>query len=133
MISMAMVLYGCVSIFLMVFSRSSIDVKNQKKAYVYVRDAWKNFGSLWVWVDIAVMAVYAVDWLYPTNAGIYFKIVIMVKLMYTLNKISSLEILLISNCFREQYWQLVKVFFFNFLFAHFLAIVLLLMANISTQ
>lgn len=59
----------------------------------------------------------------------YLKVLILFKLMLVLNKIAGLEIVLISNCFREQYWALAKVLFFNFLFAHFIAIVLILMAS----
>jgi hypothetical protein len=37
----------------------------------------------------------------------------------------------IQNFYNEQYWSLIKVFIFNFSFAHILAIYLLCMANIG--
>lgn len=37
----------------------------------------------------------------------------------------------ITNFYYQQYWSLIKVFLFNFSFAHFLAICLILMATID--
>lgn len=42
-----------------------------------------------------------------------------------------LEVYFIENYYNQQYWSLVKVFLFNFCFAHMLAIALLAMSNLS--
>jgi hypothetical protein len=41
-----------------------------------------------------------------------------------------LEMTLIENEYREQIWSLIKVFLFNFIFAHMLTLALVLMARI---
>lgn len=42
-----------------------------------------------------------------------------------------MEVFYIHNFYKEQYWSLVKVFLFNFSFAHILAIFLVAMANLD--
>lgn len=43
----------------------------------------------------------------------------------------KIENVFVNNFYQEQYWQLIKVFFVNFGFAHFLAVFLLAMATLS--
>jgi hypothetical protein len=42
-----------------------------------------------------------------------------------------LEVNFVSSFYVEQYWSLIKVFIFNFCFAHFLAIILIAMTNVN--
>ena len=57
----------------------------------------------------------------------------MIKLKKTFEKVKILEIVFIENSYNEQYWELVKVFIFNFLFAHFVGLLLVLMSQISSS
>jgi len=45
----------------------------------------------------------------------------------------KLEVHFIKNFYNEQYWSLVKVFLFNFCFAHILAIFLTAMTSLNDQ
>ena len=67
------------------------------------------------------------------EALLYLRLLIVLKLPQCLSKIEKLEIYFIKNYYYEQYWSLVKVFLFNFCFAHFLAIMLTKMAGINAR
>lgn len=54
-----------------------------------------------------------------------------IKLWRSIYKIEFLEHVYITNVWFEKYFSIGKVFFFNFLIAHFIAITLLLMAKID--
>ena len=55
----------------------------------------------------------------------------LLKLSRAAEKIKILEFILIQNCYREQYWELVKVFIINFLFAHIIGVLLIMMASFN--
>ena len=59
------------------------------------------------------------------------KLFIVFKLPDWLKKIKKLEVQFIKNYYKEQYWYLMKVFLFNFLYAHILSIILLCIANLN--
>ena len=48
-------------------------------------------------------------------------------------RIKNLEFVFITNFYNEQYWELFKLFLINFLFAHILATLLLLMAELDPK
>ena len=61
------------------------------------------------------------------------KIFIFTKFPDFLAKVQKLEVKFIESYNNEQYWSLIKVFLFNFMYAHVLSIVLLSMATINQQ
>jgi hypothetical protein len=67
------------------------------------------------------------------SVTIYLRLFIIVKLSKGIEKVEKLEVFFIQNFYKEQYWSLIKVFIFNFSFAHILAIYLLCMANIGDE
>jgi hypothetical protein len=63
----------------------------------------------------------------------YFRIITLFKLQDCMEKLEKLEVFFIENYYNEQYWSLVKVFIFNFCFAHSLAIILIAMSHVNTH
>lgn len=53
----------------------------------------------------------------------------LIKLWRSLHNIEILEHLYITNMFHEKYWSILRVLMFNFIIAHFIAIVTLLMVR----
>ena len=64
------------------------------------------------------------------EASFVFRIMIFGKIHSLMYIMEHLEITLIENEYREQIWSLIKVFLFNFIFAHILTLALVLMARI---
>jgi hypothetical protein len=63
----------------------------------------------------------------------YFRIFTLFKLPDCMEKVEKLEVFFIESYYNEQYWSLVKVFLFNFCFAHMLAIILIGMSTINNE
>ena len=61
----------------------------------------------------------------------YFRLIMLLKLPRAAEKIRILEIVLIQNCYKEQYWELAKLFIINFIFAHIIGVLLIMMASIN--
>lgn len=49
-----------------------------------------------------------------------------------MERMEKLEMQIISNSYKEQYWSITKVFLFNFCYAHLLAIILKCMADVNS-
>ena len=62
----------------------------------------------------------------------YFRLVFIIKLKATMKRVYFLEVALIENCYKEQYWELAKLFIFNYTFAHIVGLVLILVAKHSS-
>ena len=56
-----------------------------------------------------------------------------IKIKSAIQKVHILEIILIKNCYKEQYWELVKVFIFNYMIAHMVALILILVSKIDAN
>lgn len=122
-------IFCLLSMALSLLSESSICINQERRKYKSNKEAIL-LSIDYSFITNGILAVIVLlDLIFEYSIMVYLKIFILFKLKLVLNKIAGLEIALISNCFREQYWALVKVLFFNFLFAHFIAIVLILMAS----
>ena len=132
-ISATTVLAGISEIAFSFTSRSSLNIQSLKTKNVYIHEvAWKYIKG-WFIIDALIVAIFICDLFTSSFIISYFKFFIILKLAPTIEKIRNLQIIFIQNCFNEQYWELVKVFLSNFLFAHFLAIILVLMTNGTTE
>jgi hypothetical protein len=82
-------------------------------------------------VDLVCLAVMLLNCLTNSQYNIlnFLKISILFKLTDWFEKIKKLEVYFIDNYYKEQYWSLVKVFLFNFVYAHILSVILLCMAD----
>ena len=59
----------------------------------------------------------------------YLRLVALLKIPDCLERIERLEVYFIENYYKERYWSLMKVFLFNFCFAHMLAVLLVAMSR----
>lgn len=85
-------------------------------------------------IDILVLLILIIDCNYSNVQEMsIIRLFILVKLPQTFEKIEKIEAFLIKNYHDQQYWSLLKIFFFNFCFAHLLAIILTLIARINPQ
>lgn len=67
------------------------------------------------------------------EACFVFRLMIFGKMHSLIYIMEHLEITLIENEYREQIWSLIKVFMFNFVFAHILTLFLVSMARINEE
>ena len=58
----------------------------------------------------------------------YIRLILVLNIGRTEERVKNLEFAFIKNFYNEQYWELFKLLLINFLFAHVLAIILVLMA-----
>lgn len=63
----------------------------------------------------------------------FLRLAYLIKIKKALNQLEMLEIVLIQNCYNEEYWKLVKVFLFNFIFAHGVCLILIMIAEMDPQ
>ena len=63
----------------------------------------------------------------------YLRLLMVIKIKSAIQKVHILEIILIKNCYKEQYWELVKVFIFNYMIAHMVALILILVSKIDAN
>lgn len=56
---------------------------------------------------------------------------VLIKIKEALEKVDKIETIFINNFYKEQYWALAKVFLVNFLFAHCLAVLLIVISHID--
>ena len=73
--------------------------------------------------------------LFLTEMALIILILVMVicKIPSLMDKLEKLENHFITTIYMEQYWSLLKIFLFNFCYAHILAILLTLMAKGNPQ
>lgn len=132
-ISALTVFSGLLEIFLNFTTRSSLDIQAVKTKRVLISEVGWRYTKKWFTIDAFLVGIFAAD-LFTTSPAIsYCKFTIILKLIPMIEKMRNLQIIFIENCFKEQYWELIKVFLGNFLFAHFLAIILILMTNGQKQ
>ena len=63
----------------------------------------------------------------------YFQLIILLKVPSCFERLERLEASLISTTYKERYWSLIKLFIFNFCYAHLLALLLKFMAGLDQQ
>ena len=59
--------------------------------------------------------------------------IILFKINACMEKLERVENRVLDTFHKEQYWGLIKVFIFNFVFAHFLAIFLIGMSKLDSS
>ena len=57
----------------------------------------------------------------------------LLKISDALEKLTKLEIRFVDTTYKEHWWELIKIFMTNFLFAHVLAIVLIMISWIDEK
>jgi hypothetical protein len=67
------------------------------------------------------------DGVYKRVLGVVF----FLKIPDALEKLSKLEVKFLDTTYKEHWWDLIKVFLTNFLFAHLLAVILIMMSWID--
>ena len=97
----------------------------------------KEIGVLYLkrkfWVDLGCLFSLLLNIVIEHDFALYFGVVFFCKLPDCSKKISKLETQAIDTFYKEQYWELIKLVFRNFLFAHIIALILILMSWIDSQ
>jgi hypothetical protein len=92
-----------------------------------------NYLSRQFIIDVICTSVLLFDFI----AHVWFKrflgLFFFLKLSDVGEKLNWLEIKLLDTTYKEYWWELVKIFMQNFLFAHLLAIVLIMMSWIDEE
>ena len=84
-------------------------------------------------IDVLSLLILFIDNYQQIEAMLYLRLFIIAKLPQCLEKLEKLEVYFIKNYYHEQYWSLLKVLIFNFVFAHILAILLTAMADTGEE
>lgn len=84
-------------------------------------------------LDVASIIILVFDIIIIHDLMVFVRLLVLLKIYGSFEKMVKLENSFIDNFYKEQYWGLIKVFMLNFCFAHFLAIILVAMAKIDPQ
>ena len=84
-------------------------------------------------LDFITLVIVVVD--ITTNFEImrYIRLILVMNMGRAGERVKNLEFVFIKNFYNEQYWELFKLLLINFLFAHILATLLLLMAQFDPK
>ena len=82
------------------------------------------------WLDFIIFFIFILDISTVLREVPALRLVFMfLKTKSVLERVSLLEIVLIKNYFKEQYWEVAKLFIFNYMVAHVVSLILLLIAQ----
>ena len=79
-------------------------------------------------LDFITLVIVVVDMATNFEEMKYIRLILVLNIGRTEERVKNLEFAFIKNFYNEQYWELFKLLLINFLFAHILAAILLLMA-----
>ena len=79
--------------------------------------------------DIIILFLLLVDSCSILQVIPWIRLIFLIKIRYWQDMINTLEITFISNCYKEQYWELAKVIIFNYAFAHVVCLVLIMIGE----
>lgn len=108
---------------------SKFKVTTEDEKIYWLSDVARNYLKSQFFLDFYTMIILLIDIFVDDESTKYLKLLIFFKFRSIFEKLKIIEIYLIQNCYKEQYWEMAKVFFFNFLFAHAIAVLLILMAK----
>lgn len=100
---------------------------------VKIKDILFHYFKESLLIDLMMIIMLIIDISNEANILNYLKLVIILKIPYLLEKMEKIEIHFISTTYKEQYWSLVKLFLFNFCFAHILALLLKTMGGANSS
>ena len=81
-------------------------------------------------LDFVVVLIFIFDILMIFREAPALRLLFMfLKTKSVLERVNILEIVLIKNYFKEQYWEVAKLFIFNYMVAHVVSLILLLIAQ----
>ena len=80
-------------------------------------------------IDLVVLILLLVDCSAVLRWAPWFRLLILLKARFWQETVNALEVAFLSNCYQEQYWELAKVFLFNYGFAHVVGLLLLMIAD----
>lgn len=121
-------------VFLVDFGLSAFTTKSiSGKKMVKIKDILFHYFKESLLIDLMMIIMLIIDISNDANILNYLKLVIILKIPYLLEKMEKIEIHFISTTYKEQYWSLVKLFLFNFCFAHILALLLKTMGGANSS
>ena len=88
---------------------------------------WEERGPY----DLICFIMLFIDVIGDYEAMNYLRLLIYLKVGIVIDNFEYLKNIFIDSFYKEQYWNLAKIFFINFFFAHLLCILLLAMARLT--
>ena len=131
--SITTVIFGLFEIGVNLTTKSSINSKYLERKSNLIRNIGIKYVKKYFFFDLLIVVVFLLSLFFHSEFICYFKILIICKIYRAAQKLKNLEIYFLENLFREQYWELAKVFFCNFFFAHFIACLLILMSTEESE
>ena len=115
-----------------VFNLTTVKVEGGKKI-ILVKDIIKHYLTQHMIIDIFFICIITAGIIDSSAYTSFSKMLILAKIPWCLERLQKLEIYFIESTYKEQYWSIIKVFLFNFFYAHFLALVLSLISQINVK
>ena len=103
------------------------------KRITRVEDLAKHYLANHLLLDLLLVVIILIGFSVESPVVAVLKLAVLVKLPACLDRLERLEASLISTTYKERYWSLVKLFIFNFCYAHLLALLLKFMAAADSQ
>ena len=110
-------------LFEMVYNCVTVKSTGGKKVTSY-KEIFRYYSQNNLAIDLISYVILIVDFSTSLEEFLFVRLFIVTKLPQCLEKMEKLEVYFIKSYYNEQYWSLIKVFLFNFCFAHILAILL---------
>ena len=108
--------------------QSQLKVQNENE-YDSLRELARHYLHGELVSDLIILSLLVLDCCSVLKVIPWIRLLILVKVRFWQEMVNTLEITFISNCYKEQYWELVKVFIFNYAFAHIVGLVLVMIAD----
>lgn len=98
-----------------------------------LREISNNYLSKQFIIDVVCVAVLLFDIIVDVEFERLVGMLFLLKISDALDKLTKLEIRFVDTTYKEHWWELIKIFMTNFLFAHVLAIVLIMISWIDEK
>ena len=93
-----------------------------------IRDIAKHYAKGRFWMDLICLVGLLIDIIFDFKFSGLIRLTFLLKLSDCLEKIQILEIKILDTSYKENWWGLIKIFLSNFMFAHVLAVILIMIS-----
>ena len=98
-----------------------------------IRDIASGYFKSRFGIDLLCLAGLIIDLVIESEATIAARIAFFLKVVDLMDKIEALETKLLNTSYKEHCWGLIKIFLTNFMLAHFLAVLLIMVTWLNEK
>ena len=98
-----------------------------------MREIAKSYIKGRFWVDLICLVGLMIDIIFDFKLSMLFRLTFILKLPDFLEKLQALETKILNTSYKENWWGLIKIFLSNFMFAHILAVILIMITWLNSS